>query len=389
MPSNPRWLWTVIAVLFVALVGLGAYTGLLQARLSSRITDVDDKLSANLATTEGELSADLTTSEEKLSAELTRTRESLTSDLQSLSNLLSNKADELATQLNTLDTLLKKEITDTSAELLSSVQSVRTRLDEVHTELTEADTTLGDQLTSQGTELIGNLGALSSDLATASSDLESLTADTNRLMVETSRSLLDLAPLYEAVKDSVVEIVTEQGAGSGFIYGAEATHVVTAWHVVDGASDILVRLSDGTEINATITANNKAEDLTILKLSQPASVQPLPLADSSELVVGQPILVVGSPQGLTGTATTGIISALGRAKEDVPEFFFSPWNNPTNLVQFDAAVNPGNSGGPAFNAAGEVIGIISFGLSILDDSGVNFAVASNLVKELADSVLGE
>ena len=447
LSNSNRGLLAGMALLLAALVGLGIYTGLLQSRLSSDITNLDQKLSADLATaddrlsadlasaenrlsadlataesklsadlasaenkfsadlaaTKDELSSDLTAVEDELSTELSTTTASLLTDLSSLSNQLAEKADELAGQLAALDTTLSGALTSTAAELRGQVQTVSARVTEVNAALAEADSALEEQLTLQGTEsrdalasissdvgaVTSDVNAITTDLTTLSADLDILENDTSQLVAQTARALLDASPLYDSVIDGVVEVL-EAGevSGSGFVYAADTRYVVTAWHVVENASDISVRLSDGTEVTASVAGSDRAEDLAILELEGPADVPLLPLADYSQLAVGQPVLVIGSPSALAGTATTGVISALDRDNDDFQQSDFF-CEDCTNMVQIDAPVNPGNSGGPVFNTTGEVIGIVSWQFTSGDDSGLNFAVSALTIQALVDTVIGE
>ncbi len=421
MAAVPRRIFVLIAVLFVALGGLGGYTGFLQARLSADLSEVDDRLSAalavaqqellvrvteanqqtatDLATAKGELSADLAKVDQRVTSEITRTAAFLSVELDTQTNALES-------QLDTLGAALRQEVSDTAAALDETIDGVGTRLDSVKSRLDAADTALEAELSAQDNRLTGslatlstsvtglstNLTGLSTDFTSLSADLTDLEDEAGQLGDLTARALLDAAPLYASVRDSVVMVLNSDDftIGSGFVYGADAEHVVTAWHVVDGESSFSVQLVDGTVIGASVAASDTEEDIVVLELSTAAGVGPLPLADSSQLVVGEPVLVVGHPVGLTYTATTGVIGAVGRSTEDFAEDFFDPGDEPTDLVQIDATAAPGSSGGPVFNRAGEVVGIVSFAVVSEDtgNTGLNFAVASNLVQALADSVVG-
>ena len=384
MQANPRWLSAGMTLVFLALVGSMVYTAFLHLRLA----DIEDTLSADIAASEERISTNLsraTNSLAALSIDLTDVKSSFTVGLESISDQLGQRTDELVNQLDTLDTLFSQEITDTAEELRADAQQIRTRVDEVRTELTAADTVLEGRVALQGTEFRGDLEGLSSDAGRLSADLDVLEADTSLLLARAARSLLDAGPLYDSVISSVVEVLSDgKFAGSGFVYGAGADFVITAWHVVENTSTLSVRLFDGTEISVGVAGGQEAQDVAILQLSQSVDVRPLTLADSSQLFVGQPVLVVGSPNALKGSASMGIISALER---DAEEFGRGFCGDCTDMVQFDAPSNPGNSGGPLLNTDGEVIGIVSWGFTFGDDSGLNFAVSSNTVKASTVSVV--
>jgi putative serine protease PepD len=205
-------------------------------------------------------------------------------------------------------------------------------------------------------------------------------------------------PAWQAVaavvSPSVVAIETRlnNGAslGSGMIYDAEG-HVLTNNHVIDGSMDNTaeVTLADGRVYLADIVGTDPTTDLAVLKLQDPPSdLTPVALGDSSALVVGDPVLAVGNPLGLYNTVTTGIVSALNRPVSASDGFSAS--NVVTNAIQIDAAINHGNSGGPLFNAQGQVIGITSSIATTTADSGsigLGFAIPINLAKNIAGQLI--
>jgi len=199
-----------------------------------------------------------------------------------------------------------------------------------------------------------------------------------------------------AVQESVVSIqVKSQGGGaegSGVVLDSDG-RVLTNNHVVADAATVQVTLSDGRVYEADIVGTDPATDLAVVQLSDPPSdLKPAKFADSSEVVVGEPVMALGNPLGLANTATTGIVSALDRpvtaSAEDGSDQVV------TNAIQIDAAVNPGNSGGPLFNASGEVIGITSSiatlsggGQSGASGSiGLGFAIPSNLATQIGEQL---
>jgi 2-alkenal reductase len=198
-----------------------------------------------------------------------------------------------------------------------------------------------------------------------------------------------LAALYQQVIPGVVAVTTNDGLGTGFVFDSES-HIVTNQHVVGSASTVEITFSSGYKAVGTVIGSDADADIAVIKVDAPASeLRPLPIGDSSELLVGQPVVAIGNPFGLSGTMTTGIISGLGRTQpaRATPEGgFFSN----ADIIQTDAAINPGNSGGPLFNLNGEVIGVNQ---SIRTDSvntvtgnavnsGVGFSISINLVKRI-------
>jgi putative serine protease PepD len=169
--------------------------------------------------------------------------------------------------------------------------------------------------------------------------------------------------------------------GTGFEVDASGD-IVTNYHVISDAASIRVTLDNGVSYQAKVVAQDASNDLAVLRIDAPAArLHPLALADSSNLQVGDAVLAIGDPYGLTDTATAGIVSALDRTI-NAPN-----GSKITDAIQTDAALNSGNSGGPLLNASGQVIGVNS---QIESQSGGNvgigFAVPSNTVKALVDRV---
>jgi putative serine protease PepD len=177
------------------------------------------------------------------------------------------------------------------------------------------------------------------------------------------------------------------GTGSGFLIDAQG-HVVTNDHVVDAGQRFTVRFGeDGDAIPAKVVGQDRSTDLAVLEVDPkkvPAETKPLDLASSSDLRPGDAVIAIGAPFGLSGTVTTGIVSALDRSITSPNGFPIS------GVLQTDAAINPGNSGGPLLDAEGRVIGVnsqIASG-SAQQNSGVGFAVPVDTVKEVVPKLIG-
>lgn len=161
------------------------------------------------------------------------------------------------------------------------------------------------------------------------------------------------------------------GIGSGFII-SEDGYVVTNHHVIDGADEIVVTLTDGTEYEAEIKGTDPRTDLAVLKLKDASGLAYVPWGDDEQSRVGDWVLAIGNPFGLGGSASTGIISAIGR------DINAGPYDD---FIQVDAAINRGNSGGPLFNMQGQVIGINSMIYSPSGGSvGIGFSIPASLAK---------
>jgi S1-C subfamily serine protease len=172
--------------------------------------------------------------------------------------------------------------------------------------------------------------------------------------------------------------VPQQGQGSGFILNKDGL-ILTNNHVIDDAQQVEVTLSDKHKYKATVLGVDKNHDLALLKISNAPGLVPATLSESNGLIVGQRVYAIGNPFGLSGTMTRGIISAIRSIR--------GPQGNPIeDAIQTDAAVNPGNSGGPLLNSKGEVIGITTLIANNGADqsSGIGFAIPINTAKAVLD-----
>ena len=193
----------------------------------------------------------------------------------------------------------------------------------------------------------------------------------------------------QAVNRSVVNITTASeatgffgdettsGTGSGFVIDAQG-HILTNYHVVEDAESVQVTLFDGTTHEARVIGADASNDVAIVKVKAPtAELYPVPLGDSSRLLVGQKILALGNPFGLERTLTTGIISSLDRSLRAKNGRMIK------GIIQTDAAINPGNSGGPLLNSRGQVIGMNTAIISQVGQSaGISFAVPINAIARI-------
>jgi S1-C subfamily serine protease len=215
------------------------------------------------------------------------------------------------------------------------------------------------------------------------------TTETETTSTTAAAEGLSIADIYDRTSESVVEIAASSSAGdgqsaqgSGFVYDAEG-HVITNQHVVAGASEVNVRFSNGSSYPASVVGTDRSTDLAVLRVDAPAALlQPLELGDSSAVREGDAVVALGSPFGLEGTITSGIVSALHRQMTAPNNFTI------TDSIQTDAAINHGNSGGPLLDANGRVIGVNA---QIESESGgndgVGFAIPSNTVRRIADQLI--
>jgi serine protease Do len=173
----------------------------------------------------------------------------------------------------------------------------------------------------------------------------------------------------------------QHGIGSGVIISPDG-YIITNNHVVDGATDIKVTLSDRRILSAKLVGNDPLTDLAVIKIDG-SNFPNIPLGDSSKLQPGQTVLAFGNPFGFRFTVTRGIVSALNR-----PNPYNDDPRKPGQYIQTDAAINPGNSGGPLVNAHGEVVGINTFLISPSGSfSGMGFAIPASIVSPVMDSLV--
>jgi len=181
------------------------------------------------------------------------------------------------------------------------------------------------------------------------------------------------------------------GQGSGFVYDRDG-HIVTNYHVAGEADQIQVIFADGTTVSAELVGADPDSDLAVIKVdpAEAPALNPLPLGDSEALQVGQMVVAIGNPFGLSGTMTSGIISALGRMLPSQAATADGGRFNITDIIQTDAAINPGNSGGPLLNLAGEVIGVnTAIESTTRQNAGIGFAVPSKTVSRVVPVLIAE
>ena len=249
--------------------------------------------------------------------------------------------------------------------------------------------------------LVGTLalGAGAGAVAYSVAHPSSATTVVRQVPVQTSEPAADSSALtpgqiYRQAYKGVVEITVStpqqtptgkqeaQAQGSGFVIDSDG-HIVTNDHVVENADSVSVRFWNGDTYNASVVGTDPSTDLGVIKVDAPSSIlHPVSLGDSSSVQVGDPVVAIGSPFGLEETVTSGIVSALHRQIQALNQFTIN------DTIQTDAAINHGNSGGPLFNAAGQVIGVNS---QIAGDTGANvgigFAIPSDTVSSIADTLI--
>jgi S1-C subfamily serine protease len=232
-----------------------------------------------------------------------------------------------------------------------------------------------------GREFASNSGSAgtTSPASQAQSSVSSSGANTVQAQQEAA-----IAKIEPAVVELVVTTAQGQQIGSGVIIDTNGD-IVTNNHVVSGEQTIEVVLKNGTTLQGQLVGTASADDLAVVRIQPFAQMVVAQIGDSSKLTVGQEVLAIGNPLGITETATSGIVSALNRSVTE------STGTTISNTIQTDAAINPGNSGGALINLQGELIGIPTLTAinteSNTPANGVGFAIPSNLVKTVAQQII--
>ena len=239
---------------------------------------------------------------------------------------------------------------------------------------------------------------------TYSSSIEFVSAQIPTTGNSTTQGSLALPDLFTKVQKSVVQVTERDNSnelgsrlGSGFVYDKDG-HVITNYHVVtpgtNNNNELQVTFLDGNVYPADLVGVDQFADLAVIKVKNISSdkLPPLPLANSSSLRIGESVVAIGNPFGLSGSMTQGIVSGLGRLlpSNENQDNFAGPGSSFSipNIIQTDAAINPGNSGGPLIDTQGRVVGINTAIFSNTGVySGVGFAIPSNTISKVATSLI--
>jgi len=263
----------------------------------------------------------------------------------------------------------------------------------------------------------GGIGGVTGALVGGSDQPAANYTTASTVAPNTGNAPTDVSNIASKVLPSVVQVNVQittaqgvgQGIGSGVILTADG-RVLTNNHVVSGAQQVQVKLNDGRTFTATVVGTDPSTDLAVLQLQGASGLTPATLGDSSKVKIGDQVVAIGSPGGLQGTVTTGIVSALNRpvtVSEDEGQQAPNPYaNNPHNgggsngsettyqAIQTDASINQGNSGGPLVDANGDVVGINSAMYSPVSTAdgkagsvGIGFAIPSNTAKTVIDKIV--
>jgi S1-C subfamily serine protease len=230
--------------------------------------------------------------------------------------------------------------------------------------------------------LQNQLEEMEASITEQSSEIQDLQNRIEILDTINQTCLMPWSTIYNQLKDSVVLIQTNLGLGSGFVYDLKG-HIITNQHVIEDAETIQVSFLDGNVTSASVFGVDIYSDIAVIKVDpEVTTLQPVVLGASSELTVGDPVAAMGNPFGLSDTLTAGIVSSLERAMEAAGGYVI------IDIIQIDAAVNPGNSGGPLVNVKGQVVGVNTAIQSATGTfTGIGFAIPSDTVKREIDDLI--
>ncbi len=335
-----------------------------------------------------------TDSEQNTQIDLNETKrkiDSIESSLSSLSEQLSTVLDN-SESLNTLNQTILSEISvleskfalqtdELTRNLTQTRESLRQiSLIKVQDDNKEILSTIS-KLSSSIEEMISTIGVINSNLDALSENVQLLEEKVSGTITQTP------IDVFEIASKSVVVIRTDQGQGSGFMYSINSSTttnlIVTNWHVVEDALEIEVEFYDKSRINAIIVGEDAYSDIAVIRVpTSPSDSTPLKLGNSSNLYIGQQLVAIGNPLGLTQSLSSGFVSQVNRQIEldEVPII--------VPVLQIDLTIAPGSSGGPLFDLSANVVGITNAGTTNAGkDVGFNFAVPSNIVNRVVPALI--
>ena len=230
--------------------------------------------------------------------------------------------------------------------------------------------------------LQNQLEKMETSITEQSSEIQDLQNRIEILDAVNQTGLMPWSTIYDQLKDSVVLVQTNLGLGSGFVYDTEG-HIITNHHVIEDADTIQVTFLDGNITSANVVGMDIYSDIAIIKVDPEVTIlHPVVLGSSSDLTVGEPVAAMGNPFGLSDTLTAGIVSSVERTLEAAENYVI------IDIIQIDAAVNPGNSGGPLVNLKGQVVGVNTAIQSETGTfTGIGFAIPSDTVKREIDDLI--
>lgn len=301
------------------------------------------------------------------------------------SHALNQQINSLSEQLSEFHSEQAAKIGAVSNDLAALRDETRTNVTSIESELGKTQTRIGSVEEGIG-DTLSKVDSLGQEISGTQDKITALEEEVGNIAAAVTESTLDASTIYERVTKATVRISNGSSTiGSGFVFDNKF-HVLTAYHVIETLSSIYVIFADGRVSAATSTGSDPASDVAVLTLVDSIAIEPPPFADSAKVRIGEPVAAIGSPFDTPDTLTTGIVSQTNRFTE-IGSNSQSRWV--ANLIQFDAAVNFGNSGCPLVNSKGEVIGLVVARVSPGEGDGIYYAVSSNKVKKVATALIAQ
>ncbi len=356
-----------VVVIAVLIVAIGSSQMMSTSRLKQRLGEVEGSLSDSEASVRALNST--------LSALAMRT----SLDARNSSAGMSLIRDALLNLSSTLN-WVQKEISAISAEAPGSVEQqiedLLNRTGEVSRQTATLEQYLQD-LASRADDLnetLANVRMIEDSYRALNLTLGGVVSNLS-ILTEMIQSYLNRTPanIYQDVYKSIVVVRTDLGQGSGFFYGP--TILLTNWHVVEGATSIEVEFYNRQRSKGSLVGGDAYSDVAVIRVASAPEVKALVLANSSQVWVGQQVVAIGNPLGLTGSLSSGYVAQVNKPL-DMPPIIVP-------VLELDITIAPGSSGGPLFDLSGQVVGITNAGTGY----GINFAVPSNMVRRAASSIL--
>jgi S1-C subfamily serine protease len=291
--------------------------------------------------------------------------------IDSLTKQLAVSQQENTAQVETIKNNMDAQLTSVDDEISSLKADNAAGLADFKKQEETDKLSLGAQIDDTSTRISTLKGKIDTDLNSVSAQINDITPG------------LAADKIFNKVNPSIVQITDGTFTyGAGFLFDPNG-HVVTAAHVIEDISNISVILSDGTVSTATIVGKALRSDVVVLKLDVTTSLPPVTLAGSSSVTPGDAVIAVGHPFDLTNSLTVGVVSQIHRFEDiggDSEEWL-------ADLIQFDAAVNPGNSGGPLFDENGNVVGMVVATVNPIFGSGVGFAISTARIRMATNNLI--
>jgi len=300
---------------------------------------------------------------------------------------LAQQVDYLSEQLTVYQQEQARRISSVSSELADLRRETLAKFNSLEDEIGETTIEIGtlkDELKNEMGKTTARIDTLEREIDSTLGRIDTLEDEMGDISAALPKSVMNASEVYQRVSQATVRVSNgETLIGSGFIFDTDS-HVITAHHVIENMSTIYVVLPDGRLSRASVVGSCERSDVAVLTLQDRLVVEPLTLADSALVSIGEPVATIGNPFDMTETLTTGVVSHTGRY---INVDYESGTRAVANLIQFDAPANPGNSGCPLVNSAGDVIGLVIARILAERGDGINYAVSSNKISRVAAALI--